>query len=164
MGLGALGLTFAPGHITKSYFDSAHMYHLNYAPHLGMFKNLAGDDPIDQLNFMADQGFTAFEDNGMKGRDIRIQEKMAEIMEDRQLMMGVFVAHKIYWKEANLASGNIDKRKEFLNDIKTSIEVAKRVNARWMTVVPGHVDLRQNMAYQTAHVIESLKMAQTPEL
>jgi hydroxypyruvate isomerase len=24
------------------------------------------DDPIDQLNFMADQGFTAFEDNEMR--------------------------------------------------------------------------------------------------
>jgi len=159
MGLGALGLTLAPSYIAKSYFEAAHTYHLNYAPHLGMFRNLAGDDPIDQLNFMADQGFTAFEDNNMKGRDIAVQEKMAEVMEDRRLMMGVFVAHKIYWREANLASGDLDKRKEFLNDIKTSIEVAKRVNARWMTVVPGHVDLRQNMAYQTAHVIESLKMA-----
>ena len=28
-----------------------------------------------------------------------------------------------------------------------------------MTVVPGHVDLRQNMNYQTQHVIESLKQA-----
>jgi len=29
-----------------------------------MFRHHAGNDPIDQLNFMADQGFTAFEDNG----------------------------------------------------------------------------------------------------
>jgi len=28
-----------------------------------------------------------------------------------------------------------------------------------MTVVPGHVDLRQNMGYQTANVVESLKQA-----
>ena len=28
-----------------------------------------------------------------------------------------------------------------------------------MTVVPGHVDLRQNMAYQTANVVETLKQA-----
>ena len=73
--------------------------------------------------------------------------------------MGVFVAHQIYWKEPNLASGDDDKRTEFLDDIKTSIEVAKRVNAKWMTVVPGHVDLRQNMGYQTANVVESLKQA-----
>jgi hydroxypyruvate isomerase len=40
-----------------------------------------------------------------------------------------------------------------------AIPIAKRVNAKWITVVPGHVDLRQNMAYQTAHVVESLKQA-----
>ena len=41
-------------------------FNLAYAPHLGMFRHHAGNDPIDQLNFMADQGFTAFEDNGMR--------------------------------------------------------------------------------------------------
>lgn len=33
---------------------------------MGMFENMAGNAPINQLNFMADQGFTAFEDNDMK--------------------------------------------------------------------------------------------------
>jgi hydroxypyruvate isomerase len=73
--------------------------------------------------------------------------------------MGVFVAHTIYWKEPNLASGKQDWRDEFLSEIKTSIEVAKRVKAKWMTVVPGHVDLRLNMNYQMANVIETLKQA-----
>ncbi|MET2985847.1 hydroxypyruvate isomerase family protein [Aureibaculum conchae] len=132
---------------------------LKYAPHAGMFKNLAGDSIIDQLNFMADQGFTAFEDNQMRKRPIAEQEVMAKTMQKRSIEMGVFVAHTIHWKEANLASGNKEKRTEFLSEIKASVEVAKRVNAKWMTVVPGHVDLRQNMAYQTEHVVETLKQA-----
>ena len=37
--------------------------------------------------------------------------------------------------------------------------MAKRVNAKWMTVVPGHVDMRMDMGYQTANVIEALKRA-----
>ena len=32
--------------------------------------------------------------------------------------------------------------------------VAKIVNAKWITVVPGHLDLRQNIAYQTSNVVE----------
>ena len=36
-------------------------FKLHYAPHFGMFKNLAGNDPIDQIKFAADQGFTAWE-------------------------------------------------------------------------------------------------------
>ena len=134
-------------------------FKLKYAPHLGMFKHHAGDDPVDQLNFMADQGFTAFEDNGMKSREIDTQKAMAKTMDKRGMEMGVFVAHKIYWKEPNLASGKEDRLTEFLDDIRSSVDVAKRVNARWMTVVPGHVDLRQDMGYQTANVIEALKQA-----
>ena len=134
-------------------------FNLNYAPHLGMFREHAGEDPIAQLEFMADQGFKAFEDNGMAGRPIELQKRMAETMSRRGLQMGVFVAHKIYWKEANLASGDASMRSEFLEDIKKSVEVAKRVNAQWMTVVPGHADLKKSMGYQTANVVESLKLA-----
>ena len=53
-------------------------FQLKYAPHFGMFSNLAGEDPIDQLRFAADQGFRAWEDNGMKGRPVEEQERIAK--------------------------------------------------------------------------------------
>ncbi len=134
-------------------------FNLKFAPHLGMFKHHAGEDPIDQLNFMADQGFVAFEDNNMRTREVALQEKMASVMANRGLEMGVFVAHKIYWNEATLAKGDDESRAEFLDYITKAVDVAKRVNAKWMTVVPGHVDLRQDMGYQTSHVVETLKQA-----
>lgn len=136
-----------------------HIYNLNYAPHFGMFKNHAGSDIFNQLEFIKDQGFKAFEDNGMKNRDAKTQEKIGDFLLNNNMKMGVFVAHKIYWNEPNLASGDLDKRNEFLNDISNSIDVAKRVNAKWMTVVPGHLDLRKDMNYQTQNVIETLKQA-----
>ena len=134
-------------------------FNLNYAPHLGMFKNTVGDDPIDQINYMADLGFRAFEDNGMRSRSTSLQEKISNTLVQRGMKMGVFVAHKIYWDKPNLASGDSDFRNEFLNDIKNSIDVAKRVNAKWMTVVPGNLDQRKDMSYQTSNVIETLKRA-----
>ncbi len=134
-------------------------FKMNFAPHFGMFENNAGKDYIDQLKFIADQGFTALEDNGMKSKTIDEQNKIAAEMEKLNLTMGVFVAHNIYWDKPNLAIGNKELRDEFLKDIKESVEVAKRVNAKWMTVVPGHVDLRLEMDYQTANVVESLKQA-----
>ncbi len=134
-------------------------FKLNFAPHEGMFKHLGGNDILDQLDFIASQGFKAFEDNEMRNRPVDLQLKMAKRMQDKGIEMGVFVAHKIHWLTPNLASGNLEKRKEFLNDIKNAVEVAKRVKAKWMTVVPGHLDLNQNMAYQTAHVVETLKQA-----
>jgi len=136
-----------------------HVYNLNYAPHFGMFKNHAGSDIFNQLEFIKDQGFKAFEDNGMKNRDVKTQEIIGNFLSKNNMKMGVFVAHKIYWNEPNLASGDLNKRNEFLNDISTSVDVAKRLNAKWMTVVPGHLDLRKDMNYQTQNVIETLKQA-----
>ncbi|MEL6916812.1 MAG: TIM barrel protein [Bacteroidota bacterium] len=155
-GVISLGGAFA---LEKVDTVPVHPFNLKYAPHIGMFKHHVGDNPITQLNFMADQGFTAFEDNEMRHRDISQQKLMAKTMMARGMAMGVFVAHKIYWNEPNLASGNLEKREEFLEYIRNAIVIAKRVNAKWMTVVPGHMDLRQSMGYQTSHVVESLKQA-----
>ncbi len=152
------GIAFFP--FEKIIYDyPKNKFNLNYAPHFGMFKHSAGEDLIDQLNFMADEGFTAFEDNNLKKRSISDQNKIASTLTKRNLRMGVFVAHSIYWKEPNLASGNIDKREEFLKEIRESVEVAKRVNAKWMTVVPGYKDLRLKDSYQQTNVIDSLKYA-----
>ncbi|MEM7374615.1 MAG: TIM barrel protein [Bacteroidota bacterium] len=149
------GMAFAKDKKESGKFQ----FQMKYAPHFGMFKNSAGDDLIDQLNFMADQGFRALEDNGMKNRTVEMQEKIAKTMQKHDMEMGVFVANKINWKEPTLTSGKAEHREAFLKDIRESVEVAKRVNAKWMTVVPGHVDMRQDMGYQTAHVMESLKQA-----
>ena len=142
-----------------NFTESSNKFNLKYAPHFGMFKNLAGSNLIDQLNYIADQGFTAFEDNNLKKRTIDTQNKMSETMQKRGIEMGVFVAHTIHWKEPNLASGNKNKREEFLKEIRDSVDVAKRINAKWMTVVPGYKDLRLDLSYQTVNVVDSLKFA-----
>ena len=134
-------------------------FNLNYAPHFGMFKNNAGDDLIDQIQYMYDRGFRSLEDNGMKNRSISTQNKISSKMGSLGMDMGVFVAHKIYWREPNLTSGNKELQNEFIENIKGSIPVAKRVADQWMTVVPGYVDLSKEKAYQTANVIDSLRRA-----
>ena len=148
------GLSYAA---TLASPKDPYKFNLKYAPHLGMFENHAGKDPIDQLNFMADQGFTAFEDNKMRTRDVALQEKMAQTMQKRGIEMGVFVA--VFLKEGHVASGDPEKRKAFLEYCKESVEVAKRVNAKWMTVVPGNVAPKIKEGYQRANVIETLKQA-----
>lgn len=134
-------------------------FKLKYAPHDGMFKNSAGDNFLDQIRFMADQGFTAIEDNGMSGRETAMQEKIGSLLAQRGMTMGVFVANRINWSEGTLASGDKDARAAFLQDIRGAVEVAKRVNAKWMTVVPNCIFPRIDPSYQTANVVESLRRA-----
>ncbi|MEJ2503564.1 MAG: TIM barrel protein [Gemmatimonadota bacterium] len=132
---------------------------LDFAPHFGMFRHHAGDDAVDQLQFMADQGFRSLEDNGMRERPVAEQERIAVELARLGMRMGVFVAHTIHWQEPDLASGDPDRRDAFLAEIRDSVDVARRVDATWMTVVPGHADLRVHPDLQTAHVVESLRRA-----
>lgn len=155
LALGAQQLTAKENSITSQN----HSFQLDYAPHFGMFRESALGGILNELDFMAERGFKSMEDNGMKGRPLDMQQKIAAKMEKYGMRMGVFVAHTIFWNEPNLASGKQDWRDQFLKEIKESVEVAKRVNAKWATVVPGHLDLRKDMGYQTANVVESLKMA-----
>jgi len=134
-----------------------HNFNLKYAPHLGMFKNHAGNDPIDQLNFIADQGFTAFEDNGMMKRDIVTQTKMGETLAKHNMSMGVFVVDKGGNMNNTLAAGKKEYVDIFLDGCKKAVEVAKRVNAKWMTVVPGGYQRRLPIGVQDGHVIEALR-------
>ena len=67
-------------------------FNLDYAIHDGMFKNHAGDNFLDQIQFAYDNGFRSVEDNGMRGRDAETQKKIGEKLAKLNMKMGVFVA------------------------------------------------------------------------
>ena len=135
-------------------------FKLHNSPHSNMFKNNGSKKSIDQLKFAADQGFTAWEDNQMKKKPIDLQNKIAATMEALKMKMCVFVAHGSIGRTTFVRKDN-GVWESVLQDIRDSIEVAKRVNAKWMTVVPGNVDEngrdRLVMGYQRANVIELLR-------
>jgi hydroxypyruvate isomerase len=105
---------------------------------------------------MADQGFRAFEDNGMKRRPAEVQEQISAELQRLQLEMGVFVASADF-REVTFASEREEVQRELIRQMEESVEVAKRVNARWCTVVPGCYDRGLEWDYQTALVIDNLK-------
>ncbi len=130
-------------------------FQLLYAPHFGMFKNHA-KSLEDQLQFAADQGFRAWEDNGMSGRDEATQRRLAAKMGKLGMTMGVFIAHGDF-SQPTFASGRKDHQERVLKEIDRACVVAERVNATWCTVVPGAVDPRKDAGYQFANCVELLK-------
>jgi hydroxypyruvate isomerase len=140
--------------------QSSQKFQLHYAPHPGMFQNSAGESVIDQIKFAADQGFTAWEDNGMRSRSPQEQQQIGRTLTDLGMTMGVFVAHASIGR-LTFARKDDSVWDAVLADIRDSVEVSKRVNAKWVTVVPGDEDQdkRSRLApgYQTANVIELLR-------
>ncbi len=134
-------------------------FNLNYAPHFGMFQNHAGGDNVDQLKFAADEGFTAWEDNGMPGRSVDEQNRIAKAMADLKMTMGIFVVNMGTAWGPTLSSGAADARDKFLGECRAAVEVAQRLNAKWMTVVTGTITDRISLSYQTANVIDCLRRA-----
>jgi hydroxypyruvate isomerase len=137
--------------------DPKNKFKLNYAPHFGMFENSAGKDLIDQLKFMADNGFMALEDNGLMGRPVEMQTKIGETLNKLGMTMGVFVIDKGGNSQNTLAAGKKEYIDIFLNGCKKAVDTAKRVNAKWMTVVPGDYERNLPIGIQTGHVIEALR-------
>lgn len=131
-------------------------FKLKYAPHFGMFEASAGKDLIDQLKFMADQGFTALEDNGMMKREPEVQEKIGKELERLGMTMGVFVAYADF-ANPTFADPTPESRQMLKDQMKSALETAKRVNAKWTTVVPGTFTNKLEWDYQTANVIDVLK-------
>lgn len=160
--LGASGLGLATGFQASAKNITpveAKPFNLMYAPHNGMFRNHAGDDFVDQIKFMADQGFRAIEDNGMMKRSVSEQERISKALVDLDMQMGVFVVDKGGNAANTLAAGKKEHEDVFLDGCRRAVEVAKRVNATWMTVVPGNFERHLPLDIQTANVIESLKKA-----
>ncbi len=134
-------------------------FKLNYAPHDGMFKTSAGTDFVEQVKFMADQGFRSVEDNGMLSRSNTEQEKIGKTLTELKMTMGVFVVDGgDNWK-TSLTTGKQEFKDNFLKTCQQCVEVAKRVNAKWMTVVPGFYENHLPHEMQTANVIDALRRA-----
>jgi hydroxypyruvate isomerase len=133
-------------------------FKLKYAPHFGMFRNLGGNDPIDQLKFAADNGFVAWEDNGMMGKPVELQEKIAKTMSDLGIEMGVFVSFSGFGKADMMTTTKKDYQDSLRQQMQKAVECAKRVNAKWSTVVPGMITQKLEMDYQMANCIENLKV------
>jgi hydroxypyruvate isomerase len=133
-------------------------FKMAYAPHFGMFRHSAGDDLVAQVNFMADEGFSALEDNGMANRPLEQQERIASAMEKRGMRMGVFVANfGTAFNKPSFTTGQPEHLESFLEDLTVAVDVAKRLRATWMTVVMGDLEPRLEPDYQMANAVEMLK-------
>ena len=135
--------------------SNAARFTLGFAPHLGSFAS-RGANSVEQIAYAADQGFWAWEDNEYALRPVAEQEAIARALRQRNMTMGVFVASMPKWAEFRPLLGGDDEgeRDAFLADVRNAVDVAKRADARWATVVTGFLDRKLHPAIQQGRVID----------
>jgi hydroxypyruvate isomerase len=132
-------------------------FKLKYAPHFGQFEAHAGKDVLDQLRFMADHGFTALEDNALMKRPAALQEQIGRTLAQLGMTMGVFVVDLGGNRNSLFTTGKAENAGKFKDACEAAVATAERVNASWMTVVPGVVTPGVPLDIQTGHVIDVLR-------
>jgi len=132
-------------------------FRLKYAPSLTFFSEHAGKDPIDNMRFMADQGFRAVFDLNMVFRSPQEQEKIASEAGRLGLEMGEF-SLKIDFSGSTFVLQNPDIKAMLTEKVLAGIEVQKRTGINKALVVLGRYDEKLPWDYQTANVIENLRM------
>jgi hydroxypyruvate isomerase len=94
----------------------------------------------------------------MMARSVDQQKKIGELLAKLNMRMGVFVITSDSWHwKTSLTTGKQEWIDRMIKDCKEAVEVAKRVNAKWMTVVPGNYERTLSQDMQTANVITALR-------
>ena len=140
----------------KKLTDAEQPFKLKYAPYFEMFVEHAGKDLVDNVKFCHDMGFRAMFDNGIMNRPVEDQAKIAGALQKYGMDLGPFVLYADF-AVTSFVLNKPEIKDMLVKKMKEGVEVAKRINAKWALVVPGHYDERLHREFQTANVIDNLR-------
>jgi len=129
-----------------------------FSPEFGIFEDLAGKDVVDQINWGYDHGFRAWENTYLIRRPVAEQERISQAIQKLGMEFGQFVG-VFSFDKATFAGRDKDAREKVLADMRASVEVAKRMNTKFVHNVLGKADPNLPWDFQMGNAIELLKRA-----
>ena len=140
--------------------DATTPFKLKYAPAFGMFPELSGKDPIDNIKFCHDMGFRAMFDNGLMSRPVEEQNKIAAEINRQGMELGPFVLYADF-KVTSFVLNDQDTKEMLIKKMQEGVEVAKRTGmdvSYYARIERGEI----NTSYKKLHKIaEVLKVSIT---
>lgn len=120
-------------------------FRMRYAGHLGLrgpdvplFRHSArSPDPVDQIAFLAEQGFAGVQDNFLKLRPISDQERIGAALARHGLQMGSFNNNPRAWNRPLWSTADENARAELARDLDESVAAAARTGGQHLTCVTG---------------------------
>ena len=131
-------------------------FNMKFSPEFGIFKEVVGKDVIDQIKWGYDQGFRSWENTGLKNRPVQEQESISKTVQQLGMEFGQFVG-TMNFKEVTFAGRNQNIRENVLKEVRDSVEIAKRMNTKFIQNVLGMSDPKLPWDFQMANAIELLK-------
>ncbi len=131
-------------------------FNMKFSPEFGIFAAAAGQDPIDQIKWGHDQGFRAWENTMLKARPVEEQERISKTLQKSGMEFGQFVG-TLTFTDITFAGRNAALREKVLADVKASVEIAKRMNTKYIHNVLGVLDPKLPWDFQMANAIDLLK-------
>ncbi len=150
-GLNAINTLAAPPNPEK-----AKAFTMKFSPEFGIFAAAAGKDPIDQIKWGHEQGFRAWENTMLKNRPVEEQERISKTMQQLGMDFGQFVG-TLTFTDVTFAGRDAALREKVLADVKASVEIAKRMNTKYVHNVLGAADPKLPWDFQMANAIDLLK-------
>lgn len=131
-------------------------FNMKFSPEFGIFEALGGKDPVDQIRWGYDQGFMAWENTMLKDRNTTEQNKISDVIQKLGMEFGQFVG-TLTFQEVTFAGRDKSAREKVLEDVRASVEIAKRMNTRFVHNVLGLADPKLPWDFQMANATELLK-------
>lgn len=131
-------------------------FNMKFSPEFGIFKEVVGKDVIDQIKWGYDQGFRSWENTGLKSRPVEEQERISKTVQQLGMEFGQFVG-TMNFKEVTFAGRDQNIRENVLKEVRASVEIAKRMNTKFIHNVLGMADPKLPWDFQMANAIELLK-------
>ena len=153
---GALALRGAPLFGASGRATNGSPFRMKFSPDFGLFEDVAGKDPVDQIKWGHDHGFRAWENTQLRRRPLEEQERISRTVQQLGMEFGQFVG-TMNFKEATFASRDTARRDQVLAEVKASVEIAKRMNTKFVHNVLGMVEPKLPYDFQMANAIELLK-------
>jgi len=135
---------------------AAKPFNLKFSPEFGIFEAASGKDIYDQIRWGKDQGFRAWENTWLMRRPVEEQEKISKLIQQLGMEFGQFVG-TMNFKEATFAGRDKALREQVLKEVRQSVEIAKRMNTKYIHNVLGMADPKLPWDFQMANAIELLK-------
>ncbi len=131
-------------------------FNMKFSPEFGIFKELVGKDLVDQIKWGNDQGFRAWENTYLASKSVADQERISQAVQKLGMEFGQFVG-TMNFKIPTFASRDQSVRDQVLKEVRASVEIAKRMNTKFIHNVLGTADPKLQWDFQMANAIDLLK-------